>query len=216
MKLNKLKWLRLLSPAVIIYSFMALVGYLTRLWELPLPENPEEWAKTIPALILSILYYISGLRNWANRYWFKKVNENIRVRLVTISGMEDDPMKFSWKALKPVFYYLVDNDKSLTKKSELAYFNGWLWTTVADFRALSAIFTAISTVLMFGFGIAGTQVAIFVFLFFFAVSLLGSYILTKFHKEIGNEQIEIIELNHKEDLSNKLETIATKSGTTSD
>lgn len=214
MTLNTLKWWRFSSPAVIIILFIVLFGYLTGLCELSLPKQPEEWAKTVPGVVLSILYYLSGLRNLANRYWFEKVNENIRVRLVAISGLDDDPTRFSWKAIRPIFYSLVDNDPSLTKKSELAYFNGWIWTTIADLRALSAIFIILSVV-MFWFGIAGAQISIFVFLVIFAVSFFASHILTNYHKEIGDQQLEIIELAYQETLRERLKSIAPKSSNSS-
>lgn len=214
MTLNTLKWLRFVSPAVMIASFIALFGYLTGLWELSLPKQPEEWAKTVPGVALSILYYLTGLRNLANRYWFEKVNENIRARMVAISGLDDDPTTFSWRAIRPIFYSLVDNDTSLTKKSELAYFNGWIWTTVADLRALSAIFIILSVV-MFWFGTAGAQISIFVFLVIFAVSFFASHISTSYHKKIGDQQLEIIELSYQRTLRERLESIASKSSNSS-
>lgn len=215
MTLNTLKSLRFLIPAVIIISFTALFGYFTGLWDIALPEKPKEWSNTVGGFLLSIFYYISGLRNWANAYWHKKVNENIRSKLIAISALDDDPDKYSWNAIKPIFYYFVDNDNSLTKKTELAYSNGLIWTTAADIRALSAIFTVFS-IIMFWFGVAGTQVSAVAFLLIFALSFPLSHILTNFHKEIGDQQIDIIELYHQEELTAKLESIASKSYNTSD
>lgn len=215
MKLNTLQSLRFGTPAILILLFTALSGKLTGLWQLSLPENPKDWAATVMGLVISTLYYLSGLRNWANQFWFEKVNENIRSQLIKIADLDDNTKIFSWTSIKPIFYNLIDNDKSLTINSEQAYFNGYIWTTCADVRAISFIFAVLS-IFAFSFEVVGAKALIAIFVCIFGFTFLASAIATKKHMKIGNQQIKTIKLFHQTKLKEKLNEIAANSSTTVD
>jgi hypothetical protein len=113
--------------------------------------------------------------------------------------------------VRGIFYGIVDSDPSLRIKSKLAYYNGYFWTTVADVRALSAVFT-IASILIFTvtFVASGNFRPLLSVAFFSALYLItfpASASLTRRHKDIGDEQIEIIEHNHLGELRNRLGAI---------
>lgn len=182
----------------------ALLGRITDLWAAPLPEKLLSSSLTI--IIPAGVYYLTPFRDWANRRFFDTVSENLRAKMVSISQLADEPTIYTWQALRGIFFHLVDNDKSLSSKASLAYFNGFIWTTFADIRVVSLVYVAISAVFAL-LRIEGALAALLLFLAIAVASLLGSAITTRRHKAIGDEQMEIIELYHRDGLRNSLEEI---------
>jgi hypothetical protein len=200
------KWLRFITPAFLVLAGWWLLGRATGLWEFTFPTKPEEASKSLLALILGALYYVLPFRKISNKPYFDQVTENLRLGLLRAAGLPDDPLIFSWKNLRPIFWPLVDNDKSLDKKSSLALFNGYLWTTVADCRAISIIFVIFSL----GIAAAGIDKGIVSAVIFGAIGLLTypfSKKLTAMHKGIGDEQIEIIAFHYSEKLREQLNAV---------
>ena len=204
-----LKFWRFFSPAFIIVFYFGLLGKFTGIWDITFPTNLKELVPTIPILVLAVIYYALGIANLANKFWFSSVTENLRKRLVSASDLNDQPNIFKWKEIRGVFYHLIDNDKSLTTKGQLAHFNGLIWTTAADSSLISAVFICAALV-MYLLGVPNT---LFSALFFFVIciiSIMISWGTTLKHKSIGNQQVEIIEHLHKEKLTAKLKAIDKK------
>jgi hypothetical protein len=200
------KWLRFITPAIIAVGATWLFGRITGLWEFAFPANFEEWAKSLWGLFLGLIYYVTPARELSNRPYFSKVIENLRVNLLRIAEVQDNPGFFTWEKLRPIFWNLVDNDKSLTKKTSQAYFNGYLWTSVADCRAICLIF------FVFSLGVAATgnesaPIAAGAFLIIASMTLWFSKLLTKRHVSIGNEQLEIIAQFYRERLRDQVNAI---------
>lgn len=192
MSIETLKKLRFLVPGIIIVLFWVMLGSLTGDWKVQTSLALDELGNTAFALVLGLLYYVLPLRNWANRRYYDAVNSNITQALIEIGSGGGNPDKSSWKDIKPLFYRLVDNDESLTKQSRIAMFNGLLWTSSADARAIAIIFTIISVVYNFAFDSQGALIGVIIFSAIAAVTWPISYALTEMHKRIGDEQIEII------------------------
>ena len=187
-----------------------MLGQATGLWDFNFPSNLEEASKSLWALILGALYYALPFRNIANKPYFDQVSENLRQGLIKAAQIPDDPIVYSWAKVRPIFWPLVDNDKSLEKKAALALFNGYLWTTVADCRAISIVFLIFSL----GIAAAGIDKGIVAAAIFSVIALLTyplSKRLTELHMGIGNEQVEIIELHYAEQLRAKLSAIRARS-----
>jgi hypothetical protein len=200
------KFLRFITPAVIILAATWLLGKLTGLWDFALPSNLEEWSKSLWGLLLGFLYYVTPTRNIFNKPYFDRVSENIRSNLLKIAGVHDNPGFYTWEKLKPIFWHFVDNDKSLTKKASQAYFNGYFWTSVADCRAIFLIFFVLS----FGIIAAGNYRGILsagVFLAIAIVSLWFSKLLTQRHIAIGDEQLEVIAHFYRKELKDQVDAI---------
>jgi hypothetical protein len=114
--------------------------------------------------------------------------------------------------MRPIFYGFVDNDASLKHQSTLAYWNGALWTSCADLRAISCIACVITVVMMLAANIAGDTKfdnvrATYFFLFAvstFLISIWFSKLTTRRHIDIGTEQCEFILVQYRSKLRDKL------------
>jgi hypothetical protein len=206
MSQSTLKWLRFATPGVIILVFHAILGRLTGLWLVSLPGNLKDALPSATVLIPAGVYYLLPFRTWANRKYFDAVSENLRSKMIRASGLSGDPVTYTWKALRGVFYHLVDNDQSLSKKASLAYFNGFLWTTCADIRVVAYTYVVIAAFFS-AIGFKGSNLALILFAATAVVSYLGSARATRLHKLIGDEQIEIIQNFHRDELRKSLKEI---------
>jgi hypothetical protein len=206
MSQSTLKWLRLATPGLIILGFYAILGRLTGLSVVSLPQNLKDALLSASVLIPAGVYYLLPFRTWANRRYFDAVSENLRSNMVRASGLPDKPVTYSWEALRGIFYHLVDNDQSLTKKASLAYFNGFIWTTCADIRVIAYTYVIIAAFLSW-IGVEGSMLAVVIFAAIAVASYLASAIATRRHKLIGHEQLEIIQIYHRDELRKSLREI---------
>lgn len=207
MNQSTLKWLRLITPGIIILVFSLLLGNATGLWTFALPSSIAELKKSLIIIVIGGIYYMLPIRKWFNKKYFNEVTENLRSGLVQISGLRDDQDALSWRSIRGIFFHLVDNDKSLSIKSNQAYFNGYVWTTIADIRAFSLLFSIFSIFIAAIFQVSGYFSAA-LFFTIFLLSFAGSKAVTKRHMEIGDEQLEIIEYFYKDSLKEKMENAA--------
>lgn len=91
MSLETLKYLRLLVPGIIIVIFWALLGNWTGDWMIDAPKSLSDLAKTLPAIITGVVYYVTPLRDWANRRNHADVKSNIVHGISDISGDDTPP-----------------------------------------------------------------------------------------------------------------------------
>lgn len=194
-----MKWRRL-TPGALTLLFTAILMLATgRLHErLPI----QTWGMFVfAALVLSAIYQITGLRNLVNKKNHEHVNETIRSRLVLISGAPDEPQRYTWAKVRPLFYDIIDNDQSLTVKSETIKSNGAIWTGFADATALAGIFTLVSFVLWKRFAWPGADVAFGIFIFLMILGIVGSLSTTLKHRKLADEQIDVIEFKYRQRVS---------------
>jgi hypothetical protein len=202
MGLAALKAWRLIAPAVLIILFAALLGWVTDVVDVPLPDlNKGTYALSL--LIPGILYYITPLRSWLNDPHHSRLVEQIRSDMVRIAAVPDRPDRYTWKALRPLFFSLIDSDQSLTKKSQLAYFNGAIWTTFADATAL-ALFYLVASLCLWWLGLEGAQAAAALFLMIAIVGFLGSFSTTRKQMSIAAQQAEVMAFKYKPEIENRL------------
>jgi hypothetical protein len=198
--------MRLVVPGAIILVCGAIFGISVGVLDLT-SLDINEIASGVGAVVLGVLYRFSGLRSWINARHHERVNENIRSSLVRISGHVDDRSRFSWKKIRRVFYKLVDDDNSLTVLSKRIMFNGLLWTSAADLTAISAIFLGVSLIAVV-IGVAGAEICGIIYFAFALVGVIGSYLTTKEHVALGNEQLELIEQEYSAALAQKVGALA--------
>jgi hypothetical protein len=194
---------RLIVPAVIIILFSAIFGIVTGLWK-PLTLDFSKAAYMPSIMIPAVLYYITPLRSWLNKPHHNRITEHIRSELVRISGTDDQPNRFTWRSLRPLFFSLIDSDDSLKRKSEIAYFNGAVWTTCADTTALGLLFSLLSIGAWGVFNIENTLVAGVIFLGISTLGRLGSLATTRKQIDIASEQIDLIELKYKNNVERRI------------
>lgn len=205
MKMGTLKIWRKIIPAMLCVVGYGVFGTITDLWDFP--DIDIKNAGFSPLIIpIAFLYYIFGIQEKANSIWFAEVTENLRSKLVEVSGLADDPAILNWKEVKKVFYHLVDNDESLKVQANLAYDNGLMWTSAADTMIVSFIWMLIS-VMSSVMGVSNSETAILFFLVITLFAIFASIILTNKHKKIGDNQINIIKFLHKEKLKEGLERV---------
>lgn len=201
MSIELLKHLRFLTPGIIIVIFWSFLGSTTGDWRFELPDSISEVGSYLPAIVAAAIYYLTPLRNWANRKHLNAINENLRYKLVEIGGGRADSPCSQWPNLHLLFYNIVDSDESLKIHAKHAYFNGYLWTTVADFKAISLFFAAFALLYHFLFSSQGALCGFGCFAGFALVSWPVGGIVTRKHKSIGDKQLAIIEQFHKDQVT---------------
>ncbi|GEM_PF-1834944 len=222
MGLETQKWLRLLIPGLFLYGLLVILCFTTEWCELAIPKTLEEASKLLAAIVLGAIYSVTGLRELSNKHYFFDVNENIRGNLIRpFVGQIVHVDAISWRDVRSVFYHFVDLDESLKIKSSIVRFNGLLWTSIADLRAICVIgILAFSSSVICShyvtFGVispfpeyrAGFPILALTILFL--ATFHFSQFVTQKHKQLGDEQCEYI-LNHfRDELRSKLSELASQ------
>uniref|UniRef100_Q11FT6 Uncharacterized protein n=1 Tax=Chelativorans sp. (strain BNC1) TaxID=266779 RepID=Q11FT6_CHESB len=202
MTLGTMKIWRLFVPAALIIIYGMILAYIVAgvRWEIPDLSNAPY---LIILLIPAVLYYITPIRGWINQASHTRITENLRAGMVEIAGYDDDPQKYSWPNLRSLFFKLVDEDKSLSTKASLAYFNGLIWTGLADSAAI-ALGYALVSVGLFYFDAPNALTALAVFVAIVILSLLGNRVARDRQMEIGNQQLEVMKFEHRAAIEKRL------------
>ena len=200
MPIEVLKSLRFITPGIIIVLFWSLLGSVTGDWKIEVPQSMTDATSYLPAIIAGLVYYLTPLRDWANRKHFGSINENIRQKMVEIGGAELDSPRSKWPKLRRLFYKIVDSDDSLKVHATRAYFNGYIWTTTADTKAIALFFAAYALLHHFSFASQGALLGFGVFAAIALICWPIGEIITRKHKAIGDEQLGIIEQFHKQQI----------------
>jgi hypothetical protein len=183
-----------------------LLGVFTEGWSLKIPDQLSDFYSFFPMFVIGVLYYILPLRNQSNRRYFDQVTGNLRTGLLEIASAEPS-VSNEWPKIRKVFFKIIDSDDSLKVQASRAMFNGFIWTTIADVRALCAFF-ALASLLIFLFSMnKGALGATIVFSVSALISLPLSAAVTKRHIDIGNEQLSIIRMSHRKMLKELLSKI---------
>lgn len=163
------------------------------------------------AIIIGSFFGTLKIRSLRIETTHKEINENIKSRLLAEglteqrSEEEKDEIKNSRK-LMYVFYHLIDNDQSLKEKSKLVRDNGLIWTSTADVAILGCFFSWLYLILMLIFGV--DELLVSAGLMIGSIGLISGAILhpraVKEHIKLGNEQIEFILTNHKDELQRRV------------
>ncbi|WP_127018620.1 hypothetical protein [Flagellimonas beolgyonensis] len=205
-----LKFLRLLIPGLaLIFVFLPIFkesGIEYRIG--------EGWFVysflVIPALIIGSIYNMLDLRFFITGYSHRKIDLNITSSLLKIYNKDVTQEQLNFlknKRLKHIFYNIVDNDASLTAKSQLVYSNGIFWTSTADIFLISifasliyiAIGVPMGNVKLWSYGILLAGIGLLSFLF---------HLLTVFrHINLSNDQLEYIETHYVKQLKEKIDEV---------
>lgn len=198
MSIDLLKSLRFITPGIVIFLYWALLGNITGDWKIEVPDSVSDIRSYTPVILAAAFYYLTPIRDWANRKHFDAINKNIRDRLVIIGGGDPDSKSSEWSRLRRLFYKIVDSDASLQLHAKRAYFNGYFWTTTADIKAISMIFSVISLAYYFLFAAQDALLGFVAYSILAVICWPVGFIITRKHKEIGDEQLAIIEQFFKE------------------
>ena len=206
MEQTTLKLVRLLAPGFLLMLLIEpLIGRLPE--ALSADNFPIEFVKFPTYVVVFVFIYAAlGLRRVSNRPYAKQIDHNIKERLWEIGRPSVHPPA-NWTTGKAMqlFYGFIDSDESLKIKASNIRFNGALWTTAADARAISFILLIVSGIFwMFVGAELDIVAALLINAIVFVASFLVSQHLTNHHKRLGGEQITFIEMNLKKRLSEKL------------
>lgn len=211
MERKTLKFLRLLIPGLIlIFEFLPMLNILQINYKIG-----EGWLNysflIIPALVIGAMYHIFEIRFTVTSVSHRKIDLNIVSSLLKIynKSLSQDEYNFlKEKRLKHIFYKIIDNDQSLSAKSQLVYFNGLLWTSTADMFILS-IFSSIVFIVcgkwillndsIWLIGILYSGVAFLAICFHFLTVIR--------HYRLSNDQLEFIETHYQADLKTKIDDV---------
>ncbi|MFB2752992.1 hypothetical protein ACE02G_04985 [Shewanella xiamenensis] len=214
MELSTLKKLRKVVPGTVFLFFSVPIYqfFAEDLFKIDdsLKFSLEGYGSVL-AIIIGSFFGTLKIRMIRNESTHKKINENIKYRLLTEGLTEErtveekERIKNS-KRLMHVFYHFIDNDESLKEKSKLVRDNGLIWTSTADVAILGCFFSWLYFILILVFGADGVLVSSG--LMIGSIGLISGAILhprtVKEHISLGNEQIDFILTNHKAELQRRV------------
>lgn len=204
MSISTVNFLRFIVPSILTLVYWSIWVWLITGRNTQLPDLSK--AQYSPVIIfIALVYYILPLRKKLNEPSHRRIIENLRLRILQIAGVEGkkDEEKYSWKRIKPIFFKMIDDDKSLTIKSATAFFNGLIWTSSIDSMIISLLFSIISIILV----IYDWQIGLFsafVFLMIAAGSWIAHIITEKKQIEIGNDQIEHMQQIYSQNIKDRI------------
>ena len=211
MERKNLKFMRLLIPGLIlIFEFLPILNVLQINYKIG-----EGWLSysllVVPALIIGVMYHIFEIRYTVTNVSHRKIDLNIVSSLLKIYNktLSQDEYNFlKAKRLKHIFYNLIDNDQSLSAKSQLVYFNGLLWTSTADLFILS-IFSSIVFIVLGKWIISDDSIWLLgVFYAGLAFLSICFHFLTIIrHYKLSNDQLEFIETHYQVKLKEKINDV---------
>lgn len=102
MNLDTLKRLRFWTPPILFIAGAFLLGVFTEEWEVFIPRSIDDAQFLIPAFVLGPIYYLTPFRNKANQSYHEKVQNNIIMNLLRISGFQPHE-KYTWKKVRVIF-----------------------------------------------------------------------------------------------------------------
>jgi len=213
MKFTVLNIVRFFVPGALLYALLSSICLVTHWCSLSLPDRWEEITKYTSSFVFSFFYAALPIRFWSNAIYFDAVNRNLVTRLTApFQNDPEVPKPLQWRHIRPIFYRLVDSDKSLSHQSFRAFASGALWTSAADLRAVALIGTTAFFILSLGGPAIGNQfpdlafpvhrsvIAMAICVFLALISFPLSSLITKNHIAIGNEQIDFILAHYRDQL----------------
>jgi len=169
---------------------------------------------SVAVVVLGALYRILDLRRFASRKSLRRVNNNIKDKLLD-PCLKDSLISAAagnlreGRALMHVFYKFIDRDPTLQEKAKRVRFNGLFWSSVADLTTIGA-FGALTYWFAFMFTDRFHHLVMelglgFVFL---VAHFLLMPLVTRHHLDLSNEQLEFIVQNSRSELCADIRKLA--------
>ena len=166
---------------------------------------------TIPGFfgfLIGALYHIFDVRTWLSGFLWTEVNQNLKFRLMgvirrnRILTVQEREFLYAKQHLLDIFYKIIDSDETLKSKMQGVYFNGLLVTSTVDVCVISLT----GSLLHF---LAGFILGDYSYLWwggslFVVFILFRTFVVPKTketHEELSNEQLNVIESHHTQELS---------------
>jgi len=206
------KW-RLIIPGIIIF-FLILFGFTNskeELFTFYKIFKTLEWNDSIYLILVfffGVIYYTLNVRWLVWQPFNAQIQENIKDKILNISNLKISSSQWfdlkKGRALMNIFYSFVDNDESLKQKSKVVMFNGLIWSSFIDLSILSCLAALSYSIL--SFFISKSHYIILADLLFCLsfLSLICTSLLTRRHKTLSNEQLDIIVQTKKNEVEQKI------------
>ncbi|MBB4081096.1 hypothetical protein GGR28_003743 [Lewinella aquimaris] len=208
---------RLFIPGVVVLLYVFALDK-TLLTSYKIIENSIGDERTIVystyviiASIIGAIYMIFKVRFAVWDMYLPVVQRHIIHRLLTFAGRKYDSLYFAdiknVKKVMNVFYQLIDNDNSLTTRSNTVRLNGLVWTSIMDLAVISLVVFGV----VFTYGLV-TLNSDFVLWSYFPslialLCLITLPVITNSHIEAGDKQLDYIGQHMKNELTIKLNEI---------
>jgi hypothetical protein len=202
-----LKTLRLVIPGVlIVLGFLPIAYGSSGLGAIIQGNEKFLW---ILALGAGAAYYVLDLRGRFMRFAVWKINDQIISTLLQpfsqhpVIGPARDRLAAGRKVMN-IFYYFVDNDKSLSERAKSVYLNGLLLSSLPDLRAVTLLFLFIYPISYFltGNGYLWLFFLVALILHLIAIPMMDE--ITRRHMALGEEQTAFILQFKSNELENRL------------
>ena len=210
------KYLRFLIPGMLGYFALYFVCQTCDFCSIGWPTSLDEVMKLTAVLLIAFFYDVLRLRNLSNALPLFRVNAGIMDRLKQPFVAEDDRIsQIPWNRFKDVFYPIIDNDETLKVRSENIRFNGVLWSSAGDLRAIAAVGLAVTLLFYLanhfsiygGFLEAELRKSGAIFLVAFIISFPISWVLTNKHRGLVLDQCDYMLLQKRSELEEGLKNI---------
>ena len=214
MELKSLKRTRMLFPGLYVVIQIILIV-------LSLKDNSQAFSEALKytikedmllpyafVLLIGFIYYAFDCRDLLWSPILRKVWDNIYRRLFR-TAKEKFPAKLSEaqkRKMKRFFYGLIDDDHTLTIKSQLVMHNGAILTCVLDALILSVPFIILDIVL----SVINSKVLVLALVINCVILFIGIFIrasLVKKHISLSNDQLDIIEDKYSAECSSTIKGI---------
>lgn len=213
MNKETLKMWRLIVPGIFIFILIlfGLTNSKEELFTFYKIFKTLEWNDSIyliPVFLFGTMYYTLDVRWHVWQLFNTQIQENIKDKILNISKLT--LLSSQWfnlkkdKALMNIFYSFVDNDESLKQKSKVVMFNGLIWSSFIDLSILSCL-AALSYSILSIFTSKSHYIILADLLFCLSfLSLICTSLLTRRHKTLSNEQLDIIAQTKKNEVEQKI------------
>ena len=204
---------RFIVPGILLYGLLVVICWTTAWCSLPIPLGYEEIPKLFISGLLAFPYSALGLREMVNKCYYSKVNANLsdllkRPFLNNYPELND----LHWDQIEPIFYRFIDNDNSLRIQSRTIRWNGFLWTSTADIRAICVLgltFVVLASICgqfveSLSFDLSNATCALVGLIMVCVLTFPFSHLLTEKHCRLGEKQCNYIVVHYKDELLEKL------------
>lgn len=205
-----LKFFRILIPGIMIFlsGILFFTNDLKDISSIFADFKASDTIYIVIFIVLGVLYYIFRIRNILWEPFHKRVQNNIKNRLLNpfrrnYTSNQINELKKDRKLMN-VFYHFIDNDSSLSEKAKRVRFNGLIWTSTIDLTIIS-FFGSIIFFIKAIFIKTNYNINVAFILFVLSVfSLVLIFLTTKIHLSLSNDQLDIICQLYRNQLGQKI------------
>ncbi|MCT8972612.1 hypothetical protein [Microbaculum marinisediminis] len=134
------RYLRFVIPGMLGYFSLYFICLGGNFCNIDWPASLDEVMKLTAVFLIAFFYDLLPLRKLANSKHEDIINKYIITTLKEPFIRNNNNLdRIEWDEFKDIYYKLIDNDETLKMRSQTIRFNGTLWSSAADLRAISGV-----------------------------------------------------------------------------